>query len=72
MGIWEMREGQIFIAKVEQFLSNREKETPTLRDAFAMNALNGLISNGHFNSENPKVSAELAYKIADAMMEVRK
>jgi hypothetical protein len=70
--IWEMKDGQIFIAEVEQFLSDRKKETPTLRDTFAMNAMNGMISNGYFNSENPKVTAELAYKIADAMMEVRK
>lgn len=70
--VWEMKEGIGFIEEVRYYLSEKKKNEPTLRDTFAMNAMNGLISNGYFNSENPKVTAELAYKIADAMMEVRK
>ena len=57
MGVWEMKEGLSFIEEVRFYLSEKKKNEPTLRDAFAMNALNGLISNGYFNSENPKVSA---------------
>lgn len=72
MGIWETREGQNFIAEVSYYLSEKRKNEPTLRDTFAMNAMNGLLANGHFNSENPTVTAELAYKIADAMLGVRK
>ena len=72
MSIWETRDGGIFLEEVRYYLSKKKNNEPSLRDTFAMNALNGLLSNGHFNSENPKVSAELAYKIADAMMEVRK
>lgn len=68
MGIWETREGQIFIAKVEQFLSNREKETPTLRDQFAMNALNALLQKP-MNSADETVRT--AYDLADKMLEIR-
>lgn len=72
MNVWETKEGYNFLGELNYYLSEKKKNEPTLRDTFAMNALNGLISNGQFNSENPKVSAELAYKIADAMIEVRK
>jgi hypothetical protein len=45
-------------------------EMPTLRDQFAMAALNSLMSDD--NGLRPDVIANLAYEIADQMMEARK
>jgi hypothetical protein len=42
-----------------------------LRDCFAMFALNGLL-NEATNDFNDQAIAELAYSLADAMMEARK
>lgn len=45
--------------------------TPTLRDQFAMSALQGLLANQGFYIEPDKLSHH-AYRLADAMMEARK
>ena len=51
-------------------------DTPTLRDQFAMSALQGLCANEQckpFSFSCDVVgTAKLAYKMADAMMEARK
>ena len=45
----------------------------TLRDEFAMAALSGWIASyGPDQSADPTYCAEFAYKVADAMLEVRK
>ena len=44
-----------------------KKETPTLRDQFAMAALSAIMAGGN----TPKEVAEWAYEIADMMIEVR-
>ena len=52
-------------------LQNLERKTPELRDLFAMNALNGILSNGDFRGSKNEY-AEQAYGFADAMLEARK
>lgn len=44
-------------------------ESPTLRDQFAMAALQGLIA--HASGESPHKAPEVAYVIADAMLKAR-
>ena len=44
----------------------------TLRDLFAMNAINGMSSNSDLNNHTLEDLAELAYKQADAMLKARK
>lgn len=44
----------------------------TLRDLFAMSAINGMSSNSDLNNHTLEDLAELAYKQADAMLKVRK
>lgn len=48
-------------------------EQPTLRDQFAMAALDGIISEGHLNGDSltPDVAASFAYEVADAMLAMR-
>lgn len=43
----------------------------SLRDHFAGQALNGLMSQDGSISQRPEVVAQMAYKLADAMMEER-
>lgn len=43
----------------------------TMRDRFAMAALNGMLSNIH-SENNIALLAKSAYVVADAMMEARK
>ena len=45
--------------------------TPTLRDQFAMSALQGLLANQGLYIE-PDVLSRHAYRLADAMLEARK
>jgi hypothetical protein len=49
-------------------------EMATLRDQFAMAALTGLLAtvNSPMGNSDNRASARLAYKIADAAMEIRK
>lgn len=47
-------------------------ELQTLRDRFAMTALNATLMLWEPHRNDPKTMAERAYEIADAMMEARK
>lgn len=48
-------------------------EQPTLRDQFAMHVISGLYASEtpDFKIQSHEVSAEVAYKVADAMMKAR-
>lgn len=48
--------------------ANDDEETPTLRDMFAMAALQGMLKNYY----DEKLMALVSYKYADAMLEARK
>ena len=50
---------------------NRKMPEVTLRDLFAMNALNGILAQGDFHGSEQQF-AEEAYCFADAMMKARK
>ena len=50
---------------------NRKIPDVTLRDIFAMNALNGILASPDF-SGSPEVITETAYQYADAMIQARK
>lgn len=50
---------------------NRKMPEVTLRDLFAMSALNGIIAQCDF-SESQQQYAEEAYNFADAMIKARK
>ncbi|MGD1868601.1 MAG: hypothetical protein ACFB0F_03605 [Neomegalonema sp.] len=47
-----------------------DRREADLRDEFAMAALQGLLA--HASGEDPRLSPELAYELADAMLEARK
>lgn len=57
-----------------EHLCNLDSKIPnlTLRDVFAMSALNGFISGRYIADMCVKDIAELAYKQADEMIKVRK
>lgn len=61
------REVQTTFMLVQEFCQHFTKVT--MRDMFAMQALNGLVAA---DSNNPEVIADKAYAIADAMMSKRK
>lgn len=44
----------------------------TLRDVFAMSALNGLISSGDYGEGDLAELPQMAYRLADVMLEARK
>lgn len=46
--------------------------TPTLRDQFAMSALQGLLVNNWRSEMSDELFAQHAYRLADAMLEARK
>ena len=50
---------------------NRKMPEVTLRDLFAMNALNGIIAQGDYHGSEQQY-AEQAYCFADAMIAARK
>ena len=50
---------------------NRKMPEVTLRDTFAMNALNGILASPDF-SGTPANIAKIAYEYADVMIEARK
>ena len=46
--------------------------TPTLRDQFAMSALQGLLVNNWRSEMSDELFTQRAYRLADAMLEARK
>jgi hypothetical protein len=56
-----------------QSLQRLEKKIPdiTLRDLFAMNALNGTLRGTTYTDNEIKIKVEQAYKIADMMLNAR-
>lgn len=46
--------------------------TPTLRDQFAMSALQGLLVNNWRSEMGDELFTQRAYRLADAMLEARK
>ena len=51
---------------------NRKMPEITLRDLFAMSALNGIVSSGLVHDSTPKnMLSATAYEFADAMLEAR-
>lgn len=51
-------------------MSSADTKAPTLRDQFAMAAMQGIIA--HFGFEFEERNADQSYLVADAMMEARK
>ena len=51
---------------------NRKMPEVTLRDLFAMSALNGTLRGTTYTNEEIKIKVEQSYRIADAMLEARK
>lgn len=69
MNIWETRDGLILAEKMAMASDAIRENTPTLRDQFAMNALNALLQKP-INSADETVRT--AYDLADKMLEIRK
>jgi hypothetical protein len=69
MNVWETREGLILAEKMAMASDAIRENTPTLRDQFAMNALNALLQKP-INSADETVRT--AYDLADKMLEIRK
>lgn len=69
MNVWETREGLILAEKMAMASDAIRENTPTLRDQFAMNALNALLQKP-MNSADETVRT--AYDLADKMLEIRK
>jgi hypothetical protein len=69
MNVWETREGLILAEKMAMASDAIRENTPTLRDQFAMNALNALLQKP-MNSADETVRT--AYALADKMLEIRK
>lgn len=69
MGFWETKGGYELAEKIAMASDAIVKNTPTLRDQFAMNALNALLQNP-MNSADETVRT--AYDLADKMLEIRK
>ena len=51
---------------------NRKMPEVTLRDLFAMNAMNGYLSKAYRDNSNLEELASESYKVADAMLKARK
>jgi vesicle coat complex subunit len=60
-----------YLSKVEPPVSTVNQEQPTLRDQFAMVALNGLLSTNTNVYDITKSVAKASYAFADAMMKER-
>ena len=58
--------------RIEEDEEAPQPEQKTLRDEFAMNWLLGYISNPETASLSYELTAEIAYEVADAMLEARK
>ena len=69
MNVWETRDGLILAEKMAMASDAIRENTPTLRDQFAMNALNALLQKP-MNSADETVRT--AYDFADKMLEIRK
>lgn len=69
MNVWETRDGLILAEKMAMASDAIRENTPTLRDQFAMNALNALLQKP-INSADETVRT--AYALADKMLEIRK
>lgn len=69
MNVWETKEGYMLAEKMAMASDAIRENTPTLRDQFAMNALNALLQKP-MNSADETVRT--AYDLADKMLEIRK
>ena len=69
MNVWETKEGYVLAEKMAMASDAIRENTPTLRDQFAMNALNALLQKP-INSADETVRT--AYDLADKMLEIRK
>lgn len=69
MNVWETRDGLILAERMAMASDAIRENTPTLRDQFAMNALNALLQKP-MNSADETVRT--AYDLADKMLEIRK
>ncbi|WPH65967.1 hypothetical protein Mulvp2_20 [Enterobacter phage Mulvp2] len=59
-------------AVLDLFDSLAPSAPPTLRDQFAMSALQGLLVNNWRSEMNDELFTQRAYRLADAMLEARK
>lgn len=59
-------------AVLDLFDSLAPSAPPTLRDQFAMSALQGILANQQCVSFEPDALSRRAYRLADAMLEARK
>lgn len=74
MNVWETVLGNRTLESINSMAHSLDKikeNQPTLRDQFAMAALQGLLSCESTNG-NHELFAKQAYAYADAMLEVRK
>lgn len=69
MNVWETKEGYVLAERMAMASDAIRENTPTLRDQFAMNALNALLQKP-MNSAGETVRT--AYDLADKMLEIRK
>jgi hypothetical protein len=69
MNVWETKEGYVLAERMAMASDAIRENTPTLRDQFAMNALNALLQKP-MNSADETVRT--AYDLADKMLEIRK
>ena len=69
MNVWETKEGYVLAERMARASDAIRENTPTLRDQFAMNALNALLQKP-MNSADETVRT--AYDLADKMLEIRK
>lgn len=69
MNVWETKEGYMLAERMAMASDAIRGNTPTLRDQFAMNALNALLQKP-MNSADETVRT--AYDLADKMLEIRK
>jgi len=69
MNVWETKEGYVLAERMAMASDAIRENTPTLRDQFAMNALNALLQKP-MNSADETV--RMAYDLADKMLEIRK
>lgn len=59
-------------AVLDLFDSLAPSAPPTLRDQFAMSALQGLLANNWRSEMSDELFTQRAYRLADAMLEARK
>lgn len=69
MNVWETKEGYMLAERMAMASDAIRENTPTLRDQFAMNALNALLQKP-MNSADETVRT--AYDLADKMLEICK